>query len=301
MWRAFQALELKGSNQIAIYDDGVGTSSFKPLASLGGAFGYGLKRNVLNLYKFLCRNYQPGDKIYAFGFSRGAFTIRIVVGLVLNQGLVNFANEFELDKKARAAYRAYRHDKYPAWNLQYPFRLARFLLDKLFYKSCERPIDSIEFVGVWDTVAAYGLPIDEMTRGVSEWIWPLELPNQEFNKMIVKARHALAIDDERATFHPVLWNEDETNTKPSGTSRSTSDEQLLQVWFALPACIRMSVVDTLTTPSPMSPLAWMMAEAKEAGLIFKDMLDDELDALLSTDLAKDKDGRLYDSRSGLGG
>jgi len=299
VWRAFQALELKGSNQIAIYDDGVGTSSFKPLAILGGAFGYGLKRNVLNLYKFLCRNYQPGDKIYAFGFSRGAFTIRIVVGLVLNQGLVNFANESELDKKVRAAYRAYRHDKYPAWNLQYPFRLARFLLDKLFYKSCERPIDSIEFVGVWDTVAAYGLPIDEMTRGVSEWIWPLELPNQEFNKKIVKARHALAIDDERATFHPVLWNEDETNTKPSGTSRSTSDEQLLQVWFA---GVHSNVGggypdDSLANVS----LAWMMAEAKEAGLIFKDMPDDEPDALLSTDSAKDKDGRLYDSRSGLGG
>jgi uncharacterized protein (DUF2235 family) len=152
VWRIFQALELKGSEQIAIYDDGVGTSSFKPLAILGGVFGWGLKRNVLNLYKFLCRNYQPDDKIYAFGFSRGAFTIRIVVGLVLNQGLVEFANEDELDKKARAAYRAYGHDKYPVWNLQYPFRVVWSWLDKRFYKSCERPINSIDFVGVWDTV-----------------------------------------------------------------------------------------------------------------------------------------------------
>jgi len=299
VWRVFQALELKGSNQIAIYDDGVGTSSFKPLAILGGVFGYGLKRNVLNLYKFLCRNYQPGDQIYAFGFSRGAFTIRIVVGLVLNQGLVKFANETELDKKAHAAYRAYRHDKYPAWNLQYPFRLARFLLDKLFYTSCERPVAAIEFVGVWDTVAAYGLPIDEMTRGVSEWIWPLEMPNKDFNKKIRKARHALAIDDERATFHPVLWDEDHSNTKPSGKSRSTSDEQLLQVWFA---GVHSNVGggypdDSLANIS----LAWMMGEAKAAGLLFKDMPDDEPDALLSTDSAKDKDGRLYDSRSGLGG
>ncbi|QHO77631.1 hypothetical protein ACH79_38340 [Bradyrhizobium sp. CCBAU 051011] len=185
---------------------------------------------MLNLYKFLCRNYRDGDKIYAFGFSRGAFTIRIVIGLVLNQGLVKFANEAELDKK-RAAYRAYRHDKYPGWNLQYPFRLAQFLLDKRFYKPCERTVDSIEFVGVWDTVAAYGLPVDEMTRGVNDWLWPLELPNTEFNKKIVKARHALAIDDERATFHPVLWDEDQTNTEPSGAARVTSGEQLLQVWF----------------------------------------------------------------------
>lgn len=299
VWRTFQSLDLKTSDQIAIYDDGVGTSSFKPLAILGGAFGYGLKRNVLNLYKFLCRNYRDGDKIYAFGFSRGAFTIRIVVGLLLNQGLVKFDNEAELDRKARAAYRAYRHDKYPVWNLQFPFRFVQFWLDKRFYKSCEREVDSIEFVGVWDTVAAYGLPVDEMTRGVSDWLWPLELPNKQFNPKIRKARHALAIDDERATFHPVLWDEDTANTQPSGASRQSGDEQLLQVWFT---GVHSNVGggypdDSLANIS----LAWMMSEAKEAGLIFKDMPDAEPDALISTDSAKDKDGRLYDSRSGLGG
>ncbi|UFW46447.1 MULTISPECIES: DUF2235 domain-containing protein, partial [Bradyrhizobium] len=299
VWRTFQSLDLKTSDQIAIYDDGVGTSSFKPLAILGGAFGYGLKRNVLNLYKFLCRNYRDGDKIYAFGFSRGAFTVRIVVGLVLNQGLVKFANEAELDRKARAAYRAYRHDKYPVWNLQYPFRLIQSWLDKRFYKPRERTVESIEFVGVWDTVAAYGLPIDEMTRGVNDWLWPLELPNKHFNPSIKKARHALAIDDERATFHPVLWDEDEANTQPSGINREAGREQLLQVWFA---GVHSNVGggypdDSLANIS----LAWMMSEAKDAGLVFKDMPDAEPDALISTDSAKDKDGRLYDSRSGLGG
>ena len=58
VWRTFQALDLERSDQIAIYDDGVGTSSFKPLAIMAGAFGIGLKRNVLELYKFLCRNYM---------------------------------------------------------------------------------------------------------------------------------------------------------------------------------------------------------------------------------------------------
>jgi len=65
---------MEGSEQVACYDDGVGTSSFKLLAILGGAFGWGLKRNVIHLYKFLCRNYAPDSQIYAFGFSRGAFT-----------------------------------------------------------------------------------------------------------------------------------------------------------------------------------------------------------------------------------
>ena len=82
-------LDLSGSNQVAFYDDGVGTSSFKPWAILGGAFGFGLKRNVIDIYKFACRNYRSdSDEIFGFGFSRGAFTIRVVIGLILDQGLV---------------------------------------------------------------------------------------------------------------------------------------------------------------------------------------------------------------------
>src|SRR5580700_90473 len=74
VWRIFEALDLTKADQVAFYDDGVGTSSFLPLAMLGGAFGIGLKRNILDLYKFACRNYRDGDEILAFGFSRGAFT-----------------------------------------------------------------------------------------------------------------------------------------------------------------------------------------------------------------------------------
>src|SRR5882757_4276523 len=76
VWRVFESIDLSNSEQVAYYDDGVGTSSFKPYAILGGAFGYGLKRNVIDLYKFACRNHRnPEDEIFAFGFSRGAFTI----------------------------------------------------------------------------------------------------------------------------------------------------------------------------------------------------------------------------------
>jgi uncharacterized protein (DUF2235 family) len=56
VWRTFQALDLQGNDQVAKYDDGVGSSSFLPMAILGGAFGVGLKRNVLDAYKFVCRN-----------------------------------------------------------------------------------------------------------------------------------------------------------------------------------------------------------------------------------------------------
>jgi len=67
VWRVFELLDLTGPDQVAKYDDGVGSSSFKPLAILGGAFGWGLKRNIIDLYKFTCRNYKPGANIYGFG------------------------------------------------------------------------------------------------------------------------------------------------------------------------------------------------------------------------------------------
>src|SRR5260370_33924342 len=68
VWRLFQALDQTTVDQIAKYDDGVGTSSNKYLAAIGGAFGCGLKRNVLDLYRCVCRNWHEGDEIYGFGF-----------------------------------------------------------------------------------------------------------------------------------------------------------------------------------------------------------------------------------------
>lgn len=73
--RLYEALDLHRVDQVAFYDDGVGSQEFLPLKIIGGAVGWGLKRNVRELYKFLCRNYREGDRIYLFGFSRGAFTV----------------------------------------------------------------------------------------------------------------------------------------------------------------------------------------------------------------------------------
>ena len=112
VWRLYQALDTQvsadGASQLAYYHDGVGTSSFRPLAILGGAFGWGLKRNVLDCYKFICRNYRPDDRIYLFGFSRGAFTVRVLASLICHEGLVKPDSNRNLEIYARDAYRAYR-------------------------------------------------------------------------------------------------------------------------------------------------------------------------------------------------
>jgi uncharacterized protein (DUF2235 family) len=304
VWRVFESLDLSGSDQVAFYDDGVGTSSFKPLAIMGGAFGWGLKRNVLDLYKFLCRNYRSDDdEIFAFGFSRGAFTIRVVMGLVMDQGLVKFESEEELDRKIMAAYRAYRAEKFHSkLRLEAPFRWLWHRFVSASHDKTERPVKSIRFLGLWDTVAAYGLPVEEMTRGISRYLFPLELPDRKLDQRVTRACHALSLDDERTTFHPLLWDESGESVVPPDPAtgkRCTSDEHISQVWFA-------GVHSNVGGGYPDDSLAcvslnWMMAEAIACGLRFKLAPNSDPDAIVHARSAQDKDGRLYDSRSGLGG
>ncbi len=266
VWRTFEALDLSGSDQVAFYDDGVGTSSFKPWAILGGAFGFGLKRNVIDIYKFACRNYRDdGDRLFGFGFSRGAFTIRVVGGLILNQGLVTAANEAELDKKARAAYREYRRERYhTVFGVEKFFRAIRDLFVRDGYdRSRNRQVPKIHFVGVWDTVAAYGAPLDEMTRGISRYIWPLELPTHTLPRdRVTRACQALALDEERTTFHPELWNEGDVPLVPvdPDKERYIKDEQLSQVWFA---GVHSNVGGGYPDDSlAYIPFVWMITEAQ---------------------------------------
>jgi uncharacterized protein (DUF2235 family) len=309
VWRMFQALDLQSNTQAAKYDDGVGTSSFIPLALLGGAFGYGLRRNILDAYKFICRNYdhQNHSKIYLFGFSRGAFTVRVLAALILEQGLVVADTEAELHDGAVKAYRAYRAKGYHSvWRIEKLFRALRDyilvpVLDRIqgnrpYGKIIQKEVPAIEFIGVWDTVAAYGLPMDEMTRGISNWVWPLELPNRVLSPRVKWARHALALDDERTTFHPVLWTE-EGERKPAGPT-TIDEERLVQVWFTgMHANVGGGYPDDAVA---FVPLSWLVDEAVKRGLIFKSAPFADPDSIKWISSSQDKDGRLYDSRSGLG-
>jgi uncharacterized protein (DUF2235 family) len=230
VWRLYEAVDLGpardgGWAQVALYNNGVGTSTFRPLAALGGVFGFGLKSNVLELYKYICRNWVPGDEIFLFGFSRGAFTIRLLTGLIAAQGILRGSaphlppDDDRLAYLARAAYRAFAGE---AWPNRWPARMTakffrsirdaflelhRRLTHRVRYHPERNIFTDIDFVGVWDTVAAYGGPIIEITRAIDDWIWPLTMPNYQLSPRVRKARHALALDDERDAFQPLLWDE----------------------------------------------------------------------------------------------
>jgi uncharacterized protein (DUF2235 family) len=353
VWRLYQALDLSASgSQIAYYDDGVGTASFKPLALLGGITGWGLKRNVLDLYTFLCRHYEDGDQVYCFGFSRGAFTIRVLAGLIGNQGLVQAKTEGELRDLAKQAFRAYRacyerklltplryvRDKVlglvPGRQTYIPLPTTRqmynppagnkneynahkenippasYYATKKTPDTTEKTADTakkegyeasrdktrkveIKFLGLWDTVAAYGLPFDELTQAW-DFIFPLSFPDRNLGSIIDHACHALALDDERHSFHPELWNENEDDYKKAEEywQRPVS-ERLTQVWFAgMHSNLGGGYPDDALAHVPLN---WMIEQAGNNDLRFK---EDERQRLRE---AADVNGKMYDSRQGLGG
>ena len=244
VWRMYEALDLghAGPNQavqIAYYDNGVGTSNFRPLRLLGGIFGIGLKTNVLRLYTFLCRNYRPGDRIYAFGFSRGAFTIRLLVQLIVDQGVIRSSDppDYIVRDAYRHTCRTMRPNRWPRWLARLFIGLRDLMVwvkrKALFqpsYDDFARDPAEVQFVGVWDTVAAYGGPFAEVTRGVDDWVWPLTMPNYGLSPLVRQARHALSLDDERDAFQPLLWDEYDEELKIA--AGEVQRGRLQQVWFS---------------------------------------------------------------------
>ena len=300
VWRLYEAVDLSQGDQLAIYDNGVGTSSFKPLAMLGGAIGWGLKRNVQTLYTYACQNYQPGtatrdaDRLYAFGFSRGAYTARVLMGLIESQGLIGDARGKELQRRARWAYREYRREFNSIRGLVTPLRRLRDVVLRAWegmwglapYDPGHNRRVRVAFLGLWDMVDAYGLPVDEMTRGWNQWVWPLSVDAPRPPANVDKICHAVALDDERHTFHPVLF--DESGAAPAA---STRDEAVTQVWFA---GAHSNVGGGYPDDSlARVPLRWMASEAVEQGLRLHAFVTAEWEA------HADPNGPANDSRRGL--
>ncbi len=308
VWRLYQALDLTDGSQVAEFGDGVGSAGVRFLRVLGLAFGYGVKRNVLNLYKFLCHNYSSGDRIWVFGFSRGAFTVRLLVGLIHREGLITFDSEAELNRNALAAYRAYRKVAFHSSRLVWVtgLRLVRDLLILAWckltgtrsYKDVKnktfdrkRSIVNVHFLGVWDTVVAYGLPIDELTQAFDKWVWPMKFRDTSLLPNVEHARHALSLDDERQTFSPIPW--DEAAEKDLRRQwPEISPDRLQQVWFpGAHADVGGGYPDDGLS---YVALGWMIEEAAKQGLRFEPNIVATYAALAAPT------GRIYDSRSGLG-
>jgi hypothetical protein len=177
-------------SNIVFYERGVGTGAFLD-SFFGGAMGKGLSRNIRRAYKFLSFHYQPGDQVFIFGFSRGAFTARSLVGYIHAAGLLKRDDcTPELEQKAWEFYRCSPNDRLPGiWSSLTPYVHDRGKL-------------RIACLGVFDTVGSLGIPFRQFQV--------LNRDTYEFHDVELCAiadvnLHAIAIDEQRQPFEPSLW------------------------------------------------------------------------------------------------
>lgn len=257
--RAILPADAAGAAQPLLYDPGVGTGNL-PDRLLGGVLGLGLSRNVEDGYRFLVQNYEPGDRVYLFGFSRGAYTVRSLAGLLRNAGVLRREHADRVAEAMRL-YRGPEHPDSPA--------AQRFRAEHAHEVGCA-------FLGVWDTVGALGIP--------GRWLNAIGRRRHEFHdvtlsRSVESAFHALAIDERRRSFTPTLWER-----------QSHPEQRVEQVWFAG----AHSDVGGGYGDSSLADLAllWLAERAVECGLAI------DLDGLRRVTRPA-YDGRLHDSRSSI--
>lgn len=265
-----------GNPQLLHYQAGVGTRRRERL--LGGAFGVGLSRNVQECYRFLVDNYERGDKLYFFGFSRGAFTARSTIGLVRNSGILRPGHRHRI-KEAYALYRNPDKDSEPSG-----------IAAELFRRSYSYSEIYVDFVGVWDTVGTLGIPIDGFRPPILSRLWTFH--DTKLSRYVLNAYHAIAIDERRRPFRPTIWVKQD----------DAQNQTLEQVWFAGVHC---DIGGGYRDPGLSEiPLLWMAEKARRCGLAFnpdhlvlkKTGLDPRA-RRAGTHVAPDPGAALHDSRT----
>ena len=244
----------RGTEQHVIYHDGVGTEAFTAAKVLGLLFSNGLTRDLEYLYERLMVQYQEGDNLYLFGFSRGAYTIRLFAHMLNECGLAKTANgegRYSLNRIRKIAADAVAAYKMRHANGHIAFRKEH---------NCKNA-PTITFIGVWDTVSAVGLPFHNFTQALMQFwrrvtasgvpfakyfkfaLLNLHRPTNQFwtdwedddlHKNIENAYQALSIDDERDTFYPLLWRELVVFDRPPTNGRPPMNVKARRVKTALP-------------------------------------------------------------------
>lgn len=182
--RAVRPRTPDGTTQVVFYDWGVGTGRrFDRIT--GGSIGKGLNRNIQDACRFLVHNYAPGDEIFFFGFSRGAYTARSAAGLVRNCGVLKKKHADMIPE----AFELYRSKSRPDSKKSGAFR-------REFSRETR-----IRFIGVWDTVGALGVPLRLFRRFNAR---KYSFHDTRLSRSIDHAYQALAIDEKRKPFAPSL-------------------------------------------------------------------------------------------------
>ena len=238
VFKLFNAIDLSTQyHQHTRYQAGVGTGGIIDKA-VGGALGFGLGEDIRDCYQWLSLKYQPGDQIYLFGFSRGAFSARSLAGMLGKFGIAIPEQTNNLEALVKHIYQqGYRHGE--------------SLADISFYPDSHL----VEFIGVWDTVGALGIPNDKILLNLFDNASRYQFHDTHLGDHINYARHAVAIDEKRGSFTPTLWQQ------------TTNNDRLKQIWFpGVHSDVGGGYKDCGLSDCA---LAWMINEAQAKGLKFK--------------------------------
>jgi len=237
--------------QIVFYDEGVGTGGGLIDRVRGGVSGYGLDWNVEDAYRFLVNNYEEGDEIYLFGFSRGAYTARSTAGVIRKCGLLKKQNGAKIGD-ALALYR--RRDSSPDLEETQRFRREYSHANSALPSSDKYAyVVRIHFIGVWDTVGALGVPLRSL-RWVP-WNNRYKFHDEKLSSTIKNAFHAVSIDEQRGSYEPTLWDQ-----------VPAEGQRVEQAWFA---GVHSEVGGGSVERGLSSlTLGWMIDKASECGLAF---------------------------------
>ena len=260
--RLFQSLDfssaggqLSSDGQLGFYDPGVGTLAppgvFTRIGravslGIGLAFGAGLLENVQNAVGFLMRCYEPGDRVYIFGFSRGAYTARAIAGALHKCGLPRVGS----DNLLPYFIRTYRNTT--DWNVSRDFK-------RTFGRACP-----VHFLGLWDTVSTLG------------WVCnPQHLPYTRSNPEVAVVRHAISLDERRCFFRTNRWGTPDPASAADAQREHHPAQDVCEIWFPGVHCDVGGGYPLKQTDLWKLSFEWMVREAGAAGLKFDSRRVDE--------------------------
>lgn len=269
---ALEKTDNEGVEQRVYYHPGVGTHGGWLNRLWDGIIGEGLDHNITSAYCWLAKNYRVGAAIWLFGFSRGAYTVRSLGGMLAHCGLLDASKltEQEIWSAVNTLFKQYRS--------QQPVHASE---ERAFHfvtagQPCTQTVP-IRFIGVWDTVGALGIPEDVAFLSLLNQSSKYGFHDTRLSPCVKTARHAMAIDEHRQTFMPTLWSD------------IPLDRDVQQIWFpGVHADVGGGYIQHGLSDGA---LEWMMDEAQANGLRFRPDIKNQLtpDAL----------DQLHDSASGV--
>ncbi|MCW8109541.1 DUF2235 domain-containing protein [Alteromonas ponticola] len=263
--KLFEAIDLNSDQpaQLSRYQSGVGTGG--PIDRVvGGLMGVGLSQDICDTYQWLADKYQSGDKVFLFGFSRGAFTARSLAGMIGKFGLVDFSRHAD-ESRQQLVKKIYMQG----------YREGIKLADVRFHKDSA----SVYFIGVWDTVGALGIPDDKVILDLFDNPARYQFHDTRLGAYVNYARHGVAMNEKRGSFSPTLWKR-----PPAGVD-------MKQIWF--PGVHSDVGGGYKETGLSDGALKWMIDEASQVpdGIRFHEKM--------VTQIRPNAQDRLHDSYTGI--